>query len=101
MVPPHGEVCRAGHGSGHKSSVRNGTFYRRSGSGYLGWYMHYVPSLGTEFPGGGLGFLLIYARNEFNEDNRAAMLWYIRHEWPSDMQLTFNLYCHWAKQIDA
>ena len=28
-------------------------------------------------------FLLIYAQDTFNEDNRAAMLWAARFEWPS------------------
>ena len=29
------------------------------------------------------GFLLIDARNAFNEENRTAMIWAIRHEFPS------------------
>ena len=29
------------------------------------------------------GFLLIYARNAFNEENQTYMLWAVRHEWPS------------------
>ena len=29
------------------------------------------------------GFLLIDARNTFNEENRTAMRWDVRHEWPS------------------
>ena len=30
------------------------------------------------------GFILIDARNAFNEENRTAMLWAVWHEWPSD-----------------
>ena len=41
-----------------------------------------------------LRFLLIDARNEFNEENRIAMLWAVWHEWPNGQQFTFNLYCH-------
>ena len=29
------------------------------------------------------GFLFIDARNTFNEENRKAMLWAVRHKWPS------------------
>ena len=32
------------------------------------------------------GFLLIDARNAFNEENRTAKLWAVRHEWPSGAQ---------------
>ena len=45
------------------------------------------------------GFLLIYVRNAFNEENRTAMLWAVRHEWPSGAQFTFNCYCHWATLV--
>ena len=38
------------------------------------------------------GFLLIDARNTFNEENRTAMLWPVRHKWPSGAQFTFNCY---------
>ena len=44
-------------------------------------------------------FLLIDARNAFNEDNRTAMLWDIRHKWPSGVQFTFNCYCHWGTLV--
>ena len=38
------------------------------------------------------GFLLIDARNAFNEENWTAMLWAVRHEWPSGAKFTFNCY---------
>jgi hypothetical protein len=38
------------------------------------------------------GFLLIDAKNEFNEQHRTAMLWAVRHEWPSGARFAFN--CH-------
>ena len=40
------------------------------------------------------GFILIDARNAFNEEKRTAMLWAVRHEWPSGAQFTFNCYRH-------
>ena len=45
------------------------------------------------------GFLLIDARNLFNEENQTAMLWGVRHEWPSGAQFTFNCYCRWATLV--
>ena len=36
------------------------------------------------------GFLLIEARNAFNEENWTTMLWAVRHKWPSGSQFTFN-----------
>ena len=45
------------------------------------------------------GFLLIDARNVFNEENRTDMIWAVRHEWPSDLQFTFNCYRHWATLV--
>ena len=44
-------------------------------------------------------FLLIYARNVFNEENQKAILWDFRHEWPSGAQFTFNCYRHWAMLV--
>ena len=45
------------------------------------------------------GFLLIDARNELNEENRTAMLWAVRHVWPSGAQFTFNCYRRWATLV--
>ena len=45
------------------------------------------------------GFLLIDARNAFNEENRTAMLWAVRHKWPGGAQFTFTYYCHWATLV--
>ena len=45
------------------------------------------------------GFLLIDARNAFNEENRTSMLWAVRHEWPGGAQFTFNCYRHWATLV--
>jgi hypothetical protein len=45
------------------------------------------------------GFLLIDARNAFNEQNRTAMLWTVRHEWPSGARFTFNCYKHWGTLV--
>ena len=36
------------------------------------------------------GFLPIDVQNAFNEENWTAMIWAIRHEWPSGAQFTFN-----------
>ena len=40
------------------------------------------------------GFLLIDARNAFNEENRTAMLWAVRHECTSGVHFIFNCYRH-------
>ena len=45
------------------------------------------------------GFLLVDAQNAFNEENRTAILWDIRHEWPSGAQFTFNCYRQWATLV--
>jgi hypothetical protein len=42
------------------------------------------------------GFLLIDTCNAFNEQNQIAMLWAVRHEWPSGARFTFNCYKHWS-----
>ena len=45
------------------------------------------------------GFLLIDARNAFNEENRTAMIWAVCHEWPTGAQFTFKCYRHWATLV--
>ena len=44
-------------------------------------------------------FLLIEARNFFNEGNWTAMLWGVQFEWPGGVQFIFNWYCHWATLV--
>ncbi len=46
------------------------------------------------------GFLMIDARNAFNEINRTTMLWVIRHEWPAGARFCFNCYKHHAILIN-
>jgi hypothetical protein len=45
------------------------------------------------------GFLLVDARNAFNEGNRTLMLWTIRHEWASGARFIFNCYRHFAMLV--
>ena len=45
------------------------------------------------------GFLLVDARNAFNEGNRTSFLWTIRHRWPAGARFTFNCYRHWAQLL--
>ena len=45
------------------------------------------------------GFLIIDACNAFNEENRTAMLWAVRNEWPSGAQFTFNTYHNWETLV--
>ena len=45
------------------------------------------------------GFLLVDAKNAFNEGNRIAFLWTIRHLWPSGARFVFNCYKHWSLLI--
>jgi len=41
------------------------------------------------------GFLLIDARNAFNEGNRIVMLYVVRHMWPSGARFCMNCYKYW------
>ena len=45
------------------------------------------------------GFLLVDARNAFNELNRYQLLWTVRHEWPSGSHFVFNCYKFWSTLI--
>ena len=45
-------------------------------------------------------FILINARNAFNEENQTEMLWAVWHEWPSATQFTFKFYCHWSTLME-
>ena len=45
------------------------------------------------------GFLLVDTRNAFNEGNRTAFMWTIRHRWPAGVRFTFNCYRHWAQLL--
>jgi hypothetical protein len=40
------------------------------------------------------GVTLVDASNGFNELNRYAMLWNVRHRWPKGSRLAFNSYRH-------
>ena len=44
-------------------------------------------------------FLLVYAKNAFNETNRIGMLWIVCHLWPSVACFVFNCYCHWSSLV--
>ena len=41
------------------------------------------------------GFIPIDVRSAFNEENRAVILWAVRHDWPSGSYFTFKCCCHW------
>ena len=45
------------------------------------------------------GTTLVDARNGFNELSRLAMLWTVRHRWPSGARFAFNCYKHWAQLL--
>ena len=45
------------------------------------------------------GVLLIDAKNGFNEISRKAMLWTVRHLWPSGAIFTFNCYRHASRLL--
>ena len=41
-------------------------------------------------------FLLVDAKNAFNEINQIIILWTVQHLWPSGSRFVFNCYCHWS-----
>eukprot|EP00957_Ditylum_brightwellii_P141679 10793766-Ditylum_brightwellii.AAC.1 len=41
------------------------------------------------------GTTLVDACNGFNKLSRYAMLWTVRHKWPSGARFLFNCYRHW------
>jgi hypothetical protein len=45
------------------------------------------------------GFLLVDAKNAFNEGNQMAMCWTIHHLWPSGAWFIFNCYRHWLALV--
>ena len=55
------------------------------------WDLHTIHKAEEEW-----GFLLIDAKNAFNEQCRTMMLWIVRHEWPAGARFTFNCYKHWG-----
>ena len=46
-----------------------------------------------------VGFLMVDAKNAFNEMNRVTMLWTVRHEWPQGAMFSFNCYKHWVSLV--
>ena len=42
---------------------------------------------------------MVDMKNYFNDENRTAMLWAVRFEWPSGAQFTFNCYLQWATLV--
>ena len=45
------------------------------------------------------GFLLIDARNAFNEENWTEIIWAVQHKWTSGAQFPFNCYRHWSTLV--
>jgi hypothetical protein len=45
------------------------------------------------------GFLLIDARNAFNEQNQTGLLWTVWHEWPLGARFVSNCYKHWSMLV--
>ena len=44
---------------------------------------------------GGISPFLAESREGINKENWTAMLWEVRHKWPSGAQFAFNCYHHW------
>ena len=44
-------------------------------------------------------FLLVDAKNAFNDINRVRMMWIFRHLWLSGARFVFNFYRHWSSLV--
>ena len=87
MAPSHGKVLAEGRRAGGQVYLRHNAIGRRLG----GWdrgRIHAMRVLWEEHrKEEDWRFLLIDARNAFNEEKRTAMLWAVRHKCPSGAQL--------------
>ena len=78
-----GEVPALGGDALGKVRLQYRTTDQGSGSGDIGRHACHTRPLGGALTGRGMGFLLIDARNGFNEENRTAIFWAVQHEWLS------------------
>jgi hypothetical protein len=77
-------VCKTGNLCGGLQGGINGAIHAAQSM----WDTHHMED--------DWGFLLIDAKNAFNEQCRKIMPWNVRHEWPSWARFVFNSYKHWA-----
>ena len=94
-----GKVPASGDGEGGQCCLRDRTSGRWSGGGIevgiharrLLWHQN---SQEEDW-----GFLLIDARNAFNEENWTEIIWAVQHKWTSGAQFPFNCYRHWSTLV--